>query len=180
MKPLEFVIVALFAVFFVGTIVRVFGMLGAKRAGKELSRPRLVFFFLSCLMLICLIPLGLFDLSSTAVTVSDLAVVVANFVGFLLTYEISSRRRKGDEAEGGTTLRAYQVYYRSRPFGVVSREGFDVLIGHDLLKRQRTVELVEDFQTKSRQAGVVITLLRNRDGSQTLIQVEGPEPAPET
>lgn len=178
MKPLELIIVALFAAFFVGTIVRILGMLAAKRAGKSMSRPRLVFFFTSCLMLVCLIPLKLFDLSSTAVTVSDLAVVVVNFAGFLLTYDISSRRRDGEEADsGGTTLRAYQVYYRGRPFGVITREGFDILMGHDLLKRQRTVELVEDFQTKSRQAGVEISLLRSRDGAQTLIQVEGPEEA---
>jgi hypothetical protein len=71
------------------------------------------------------------------------------------------------------------VYYRGRPFGVIAREGFDVLISHDLLKRQHTVELVEDFQAKSRQAGIEITLLRNRDGSQTLIQVEGPPASPE-
>lgn len=144
-----------------------------------MARPRLVFFFMSCLMLVCLISLALFDLSTTPVVIADLAVVVASFIGFLLTHELWTNKKSGEETSAGTTLRAYQVYYRGRPFGVVAREGFDVLMAHDLLKRQHTVELVEDFQAKSKQAGVEITLLSNRDGSQTLIQVEGPQVSPE-
>ncbi len=174
MKPLELIIIALFVVLFVGIIVRIFGMLEAKRAGGPMARPRLVFFFMTCLMLVCLIPLALFDLSSAPVVISDLVVVAANFIGFMLTHDLRFRRANSEEEKSGTTLRAYQVYYRGRPFGVIAREGFDVLIEHDLLKRQHNVELVEDFQTKSKQAGVEITLLRNRDGTQTLIQVEGP------
>jgi hypothetical protein len=41
------------------------------------------------------------------------------------------------------------------------------------------VELVEDFKAKSKQAGVEIVLLSNRDGTQTLIQAEGPPASPE-
>jgi hypothetical protein len=175
LKPLELVIIVLFAALFVGIIIRIFGMLEAKRAGGPMARPRLVFFFMTCLMLVCLIPLALFKLSSAPVVISDLAVVAANFIGFVLTHDLRFRRASSEEEKSeGTTLRAYQVYYRGRPFGVIAREGFDVLMEHDLLKRQHNVELVEDFQTKSRQAGVEITLLRNREGTQTLIQVEGP------
>ncbi len=179
MKPLELVIIALFAALFVGIIIRIFGMLEAKRAGMSMARARLVFFFMTCLMLVCLIPLALFNLSSTPVVVSDLAVVVANFIGFVLTHDLRLKRGTEEEKSEGTTLRAYQVYYRGQPFGVIAREGFDLLIAHDLLKHQHTVELVEDFQAKSRQARVEITLLRNRDGTQTLIQVEGPPVSPE-
>lgn len=177
MKPLELVIIVLFAALFVGIIIRIFSMLEAKRAGMSMARARLVFFFMTCLMLVCLAPLAVFDLSSTPVVISDLVVVAANFIGFVLTHDL--RLKRGGEKSEGTTLRAYQVYYRGRPFGVIAREGFDVLIEHDLLKRQHTVELVEDFQTKSKQAGVEINLLRNRDGTQTLIQVEGPPASPE-
>jgi hypothetical protein len=179
MKPLELVIITLFVALFVGIIIRIVGMLEAKRTGMSMARARLVFFFMTCLMLVCLIPLAVFDLSSTPVVISDLIVVVANFIGFVLTHDLRLKRGGKEEKSEGTTLRAYQVYYRGRPFGVIAREGFDVLISHDLLKRQHTVELVEDFQAKSRQAGIEITLLRNRDGSQTLIQVEGPPASPE-
>ena len=179
MKPLEFVIIVLFAALFVGIIVRIVGMLQAKGAGKPMAGPRLVFFFMTCLMLVCLIPLAIFELSSMPVVVSDLAVVVANFIGFLLTHDLRLKKSGKDEKSAGTTLRAYQVYYRGRPFGVISREGFDLLIAHDLLKRQHTVELVEDFKAKSKQAGVEIVLLSNRDGTQTLIQVAGPPASPE-
>lgn len=179
MKPLELVIVALFVALFVGVVVRIFGMLEAKRAGEPMARPRLVFFFMTCLMLVCLVPLAILDLSSTPVVVSDLAVVAVNFLGFVLTHDLRLKRGSAESESQSTTLRAYQVYYRGRPFGVISREGFDVLVEHDLLKHQRTVELVEDFQFRSRQAGVEITLLRNRDGTQMLLQVEGPPTSPE-
>ena len=50
-----------------------------KHAGVDIDRARLVFFFLGCLMLVCMIPLRLFELLSGPVMATDLAVVVANF-----------------------------------------------------------------------------------------------------
>ena len=104
MKPLELVIIVLFAALFVGIIIRIFSMLEAKRAGMSMARARLVFFFMTCLMLVCLAPLAVFDLSSTPVVISDLVVVVANFIGFVLTHDLRlkrrSRRRRGGEVRG--------------------------------------------------------------------------------
>ena len=59
---------------------------------------------------------------------------------------------------------------------MITKEGIDVLLGHKLLKRQHTVELVEDFQAQAQRQGVGITLLRSKDGSQMLLRVEGPAP----
>ena len=57
MDGLTIVIVLLFAIFLVGTILRILCMLERKRAGDDIDRARLVFFFTGCLMLVCLIPL---------------------------------------------------------------------------------------------------------------------------
>ena len=75
------------------------------------------------------------------------------------------------EEEG---VRAYQVYYQGKPYGVVTREGFGHLMQYELLKKQRTVELVDDYQQQARKQGVKVVLLQNRDGGQTLIKVEVP------
>ena len=82
----ESLALALFACFFAGTLVEIVVMLGRKRQGLELDRFRLVFFFLASLMLICLLPLWIFTKLTTAIWVSDLTVVLANFIGLGLTY----------------------------------------------------------------------------------------------
>ena len=106
-------------------------------------------------------------------------VVAANLVGFVLTYDLAVSRWLGgnrdDKEKAG--VRAYQVYYRGSPYGIITREGFDHLLSQGLLKRQRTVELIEGFKQKARAQGVEIRLLKNRDGSQTLIKVEVAEEA---
>ena len=177
----EIILVVLFAAFFVGTVVRVLAMRERKKAGGDVDRARLVFFFLGCLMLICLIPMELFDLLTAPVIGADLAVVAANFVGYALTYDLG-RKRRGDGGQGGDapqTKRVYQIYYRGRPFGLITKEGIDLLLAHKLLMRQHTVELVEDFQSQAQKKGLGIKLLRSKDNSQTLVKVEGPPgPAP--
>ena len=75
-------------------------------------------------------------------------------------------------------MRAYQIYYHGQAYALITKAGIDVLLGHKLLKRQHTVELVEDFQTQAQSQGVGITLLRSKDGSQKLLRVEGPAPPP--
>ena len=175
MTPLQIIVVVLFGAFFVGSWLRIVAMLGHKKAGLPMGRSRLVFFFTASLMLVCLIPLGMFDMLSAPVTVSDLAVVLANLAGFALTYGYSVQGGTTEEEEMQATVRAYQVYYGGKPFGIITKEAFDGLLQHGLLKRQRTIELVDDFKKRAREQGVGISLLRSRDGNQTLVKVEIPE-----
>ena len=177
MHILALIILLLFTGFFGGIVVRTGAMLERKRAGFPLDRDRLVFFFVACLMLVCLVPLWLFDLLNIPVLVSNLGVVLANVVGFILTFSRERSRARGERREEPENqgVRTYQVYYRGEPFGLVTKEGFDRLLRFGLLKKQRTVELVDDYPQQARQQGVQILVLQNRDGSQTLLKVEQPE-----
>jgi len=173
MNPvLEIIVILLFAGFLVGSVLRVLAMLERKKEGEAIERARVVFFFTGCLMLVCLIPLGFFDLLSSAVVASDVAVVIANFVGYALTYELKARSSKnnGGDDDDPARVRTYQVYLEGARFGLVSKEGFDVLLELGLLKRQRTVELVDDYKRQAREKGVGIRILRSRDGTQTLLR----------
>jgi len=172
---LTIVIVLLFAIFLVGTILRILGMLERKRAGDDIDRARLVFFFTGCLMLVCLIPLRIFELLSGPALVGDLAVVTSNFMGYALTY--SWRKGAGgrkDNEEERQTVRAYHIYYKGRPYGLCTKDSIDLLLAHKLIKRRANVELIDDFKRQARVAGVNITVLQSKDGKQTLIKVEGP------
>lgn len=179
MELLDIILLGLFVVFFAGTVLRVLGMLERKRVGGDVERARLVFFFLGCLMLVCLLPLKLFELLTGPILGADLAVVTANFVGFALTYD---RRRSSpatvEEAPASTSVRAYQIYYKGKPYGLITKPGIDTLLAHKLLKRQRTVEFIDDFKSQAQRAGVGITLLSSKDGQQHLVRVEGPPGAP--
>ena len=172
---LEIVIVLLFLAFLVGTVVRIAAMLERKEAGHSLDRDRLVFFFVGCLMLVCLFPLRMFGLLRLPGLVGDLAVVLANGVGFALTRRDAGASDNGVEEEEeteGRGTRAYQVYYQGKSFGLVTKSGFDRLMQFGLLKKQRTVELEDDYQRRAREQGVEVVLLQNQDGSQTLVKVE--------
>jgi hypothetical protein len=170
---LEITLVALFILFFAGTVFRILAMRERKRSGGDVDRARLVFFFLGCLMLVCMIPLRLFELLTGPVLGADLSVVGANFLGYALTYDFGRPKEAAQEDEANT-VRAYQVYYRGRPFGMMTKEGIDTLLAHNLLMKQHTVELVEDFKSQAESLGIGIVLLRNRDGDQTLIRVTPP------
>jgi hypothetical protein len=179
MDGLTIVIVLLFGVFLVGTILRILGMLERKRAGDDIDRARLVFFFTGCLMLVCLIPLRLFELLSGPALAGDLAVVTSNFLGYALTY----RWRKGGKGGKGSeeprqTVRAYHISYKGRPYGICTKESIDLLLTHKLIKRRANVELIDDFKREARKVGVKITVLQSKDGQQTLLKVEGPPGAP--
>ena len=179
MGILEIILIVLFVAFFAGTVLRVVAMLERKRAGGDVERARLVFFFLGSLMLVCMIPLRLFELLTGPVLGADLGVVTANFVGYALSYDLTAGRGgHGAAAEPRPTVRAYQLYYRARPFGLITKEGIDVLLEHKLLRRQHTVELVEDFEDQARRKGVGIELLRSRDGEQVLVRVRAPGGSP--
>ena len=173
----ESLALALFALFFAGTLIEIALMLGRKRRGLGLERFRLVFFFMMCLMLVCLVPLWIFAKLTTAIWVSDLTVALANLIGLALTY--TGTPRGADEAvaaeEEDRSVRAYAVYFQGNKMGMVTREGFEQLLANDLLKKQRTVELVDNYQERARRQGLKVLVYQNSDGSQRLIKVEGPE-----
>ena len=169
----ETLALVLFACFFVGTLIEITLMLGRKRQGLGLDRFRLVFFFMASLMLVCLLPLWIFFKLTTAIWVSDLTVVLANLIGFGLTY--TRERRQGEEGDGDgedRSVRAYAVYFQGKQLGMVTREGFEQLLSNDLLKKQRTVELLDDYQEKARRQGLKVMIYQNKDGSQRLIKIE--------
>ncbi|HCL28392.1 MAG TPA: hypothetical protein DIC52_08150 [Candidatus Latescibacteria bacterium] len=94
-----------------------------------------------------------------------------------MTYDWRRKGGSGKEKSAGKSVRAYQIYYQGRPYALIPKEGIDTLLAHKLLKRQHTVELIEDFQTQAQRQGVGIKLLRSKDGGKTmLMRVEGPEP----
>ena len=172
MLSLELIVPLLFGCFFASAIYHIVSMLERKRDGRPLHWDRLLFLFFSSLMLVSLSTLWIFGLLSFWVVGSNLCVVLANGAGFGLTYSFS-REKKSCRKEGSTTgLRAYKVYYQGRPYGLITREGFHQLMQFELLKKQRTVELVENFQQQARRQGVEVVCYKNPDRSQTLIKVE--------
>ena len=170
----ETLALVLFACFFAGTLIEIAIMLGRKRQGLGLDRFRLIFFFLASLMLICLLPLWVFTKLTTAMWVSDLTVVLANLIGLGLTYTWERSRGEDKAVVEDRSVRAYAVYFQGKQLGMVTREGFEQLLANDLLKKQRTVELVDDYQDKARRQGLKVQIYQNKDGSQRLIKIEGP------
>ena len=173
----ETLALVLFACFFVGTLIEITLMLGRKRQGLGLDRFRLVFFFMASLMLVCLLPLWIFFKLTTAIWVSDLTVVLANLIGFGLTYTRESRQGEEGDGDGDgdgedRSVRAYAVYFQGKQLGMVTRAGFEQLLSNDLLKKQQTVELLDDYQEKARRQGLKVMIYQNKDGSQRLIKIE--------
>ena len=66
----------------------------------------------------------------------------------------------------------YTIYHEGRPLGIITRGAYQVLADAGLLKKQQTVELVDDYQAEARKKGIKVQQFRNRDGTQTLIKVE--------
>ena len=173
MRNSELIILLLFGCFLAGAIYHIFSMLERKRGGQSLNWDRLLFLFFSNLMLVCLLPLWIFEMLSSLVVSSNLCVVLVNGVGFGLTYSFSREKRKSSRKEiASTGLRAYKIYYQGRSYGLITKEGFDQLMHFKLLKKQRTVELIENYQQQARVQGVEVVCYKNPDRSQTLIKVE--------
>ena len=170
------IIPALFLLFFAATVVFVRLMLNRKTRGKSLQLYRFGFFFLGCLMLVCLVPLWLSNLLNSLTVTSNLAVVAANAVGYVLSLDHRwGTGTRGQPDEQLQKLRSYQVYFRGQPFAVITRDSFNQLMELKLLKRQRTLELVDDYQQQARKQGAQVLLLTNEDGSKKLLKVEVPE-----
>ena len=170
------IIPALFLLFLAATAVFVRFMLKRKTEGKSLQLFRFGFFFLGCLMLVCLVPLWFSNLLNPLTVASNLVVVAANAVGYILSLDRRQGTGSSRESEDPPQkLRSYQVYFKGAPFALITRDGFNRLMELKLLKRQRTLELVDDYQKKARKQGAQVLLLTNEDGSKKLLKVEIPE-----
>ena len=174
MNGREWLILLLFAGFSLGTLVYMFSMLERKSKGRAMDRERLIFFFLACLLLVCLVPVWLAKMLKAPVLVGNLCAVGTNLLGFALTYSLPEKTRREPEDER-SAVRTYQVYYQGQPLAIMTREGFELLRQYKLLKKQRTVELIDNYLQSARQQGVIVQLLQNEDRSRTLIKVEVPE-----
>lgn len=100
-----------------------------------------------------------------------MSVVLMNLIGWGLTFDrkATATKEREDTTQG---VRAYTVYYRGQPLGVVTKEGFKRLADLNLLRKQQTVELVEHYAEKAQKQGVRVVLLQNRERTQTLLKIE--------
>ena len=167
----EVAILMLFALFSCGALLQVGYMLVCKRRRKDVSGHRLIFFFMASLSLICVLPLWLFGRLNPSIWMGDLSVVLINLIGWGLTFGWN-REGEGRLQEENQRVRAYTVYYRGQPFGVVTKEGFGRLAELNLLRKQQTVELIDHYAEEARRQGFRVVLLQNNERNQTLIKVE--------
>lgn len=167
----EAVLLLLFLVFEIGAVARIIATLERKGAGHSLEWDRLLFFFLFCLMLACLAVLEAFGRLGLLVGACIGGVALTSAAGFALTFRHQQRERAAPE-ERRSGVRAYQLYYQGEIMGLITKEGVDRLLESQLLKRQRTIELVEDYRARAQEKGVAITLLRNPETGQVLVKVE--------
>ncbi len=73
-------------------------------------------------------------------------------------------------------MKVYQIYYQGEVLGLITKEGIDRLLAGRLLKRQRTVELIDEYRARAREQGVAIRLLKNPASGQVLVKVESKDP----
>jgi hypothetical protein len=73
-------------------------------------------------------------------------------------------------------MKVYQIYYQGEVLGLITKEGIDRLLAGQLLKAQRTVELIDEYRARAREQGVAIRLLKNPTSGQVLVKVEARSP----
>lgn len=168
--PLLFSVLALSAAVL---IVRFLSLPGIRR---DVERYRLFFLFGACLTMACWASLWLARLMSLPVQVTQGAALGLNILGGVLTLVRGRWIRRTQNLDSqvggeGPGVRVYTVYYDGKPLGLVTRGAFDKLAELGLLKKQRTVELVDDYPRRARGQGATVQLLKSKDGTQTLIGV---------
>ncbi|MEE3232978.1 MAG: hypothetical protein VX294_02340 [Candidatus Latescibacterota bacterium] len=136
----------------------------------KLSTFRLHFFLMAFLMAICMLLFWWFQLMELRGWLGPLVVIVVNLLGFILSYTWARPSTKFDSAS--KSVRVYNIYFRGQRLGAVTRNDFDKLMALNLLKRQQTVELVDDYEAQARNKGVTVSLLSNSEGTERLVKVE--------
>ena len=177
MRGLDALLLALFLVFEAGALLLIMAMLERKKSGRSLDRERLLFFFLFCLMPVCLGLLKVFGGLGLLVGGCLGGVMLTSVLGLALSF---GRRPGVSQAAVGegqpqpepAGIKVYQLYYQGEVLGLISREGIDRLLANQLLKRQRTVEPIDEYRARAREKGVEVRLLKNPASAQVLVKVE--------
>ncbi|MBI2504512.1 MAG: hypothetical protein HYW07_14925 [Candidatus Latescibacteria bacterium] len=180
MRGFDTLLLALFLVFEAGALLLIAAMLERKKSGCSLDRDRLLFFFFFCLMPVCMGALKTFGRLGMLVGGCLGGVMLTSALGFVLSFgrwsgkqETLSQPEPQPEKAG---VKVYQIYYQGEVLGLITREGIDRLLANQLLKRQRTVELVDEYRARAQEKGVEVRLLKNPASGQVLVKVESRTP----
>ncbi|MCC7265404.1 MAG: hypothetical protein IT369_23105 [Candidatus Latescibacteria bacterium] len=182
MRGIDALPLALFLVFEAGALLLIAAMIERQRSGRSPDRERLLLFFGLCLMPACMGALRFFDRLGWLVGVC-LATVMATCAAGLALSLVPWASPAGAMAGSDTPsapeeagMKVYQIYYQGEVLGLITREGIDRLLAAQLLKRQRTVELIDEYRARAREQGVAIRLLKNPASGQVLVKVEPKTP----
>ena len=182
MRGFDALLLALFLIFEAGALFLIMAMLENKKSGRSPDRERLLFFFLFCLMPVCMVALRFFGGLGRLVGGCLGTVMLTSVAGFALSFvrwpgaggsEAAAQAPLQEEKAG---VKVYQIYYQGEVLGLITKEGIDRLLANQLLKRQRTVELVDEYRVRARQKGMDIRLLKNPASGQVLVKVESRDP----
>ena len=168
MRHFIFVALFLFLIFF--SVYKIIRMKFTNADILILSSFRLNFFLMAVLMGICSLLFWWFQLLELRVLIGLFLVVIINVLGFILSYKWDRNPNENDFAT--KTVRVYNIYFRGQRLGAVTRNDFDKLMSLELLKKQQTVELIDDYETQARNKGVTVSVLSNSEGTERLVKVE--------
>ncbi|MAN24983.1 MAG: hypothetical protein CME10_12015 [Gemmatimonadetes bacterium] len=168
MRHFIFVALFLFLIFF--SVYKIIRMKFTNADILILSSFRLNFFLMAVLMGICSLLFWWFQLLELRVLIGLFLVVIINVLGFILSYKWDRNPNENDFAT--KTVRVYNIYFRGQRLGAITRNDFDKLMSLELLKKQQTVELIDDYETQARNKGVTVSVLSNSEGTERLVKVE--------
>ena len=166
----HFILVALFLFLIFFSVYKIIRMKFTNADILILSSFRLNFFLMAVLMGICSLLFWWFQLLELRVLIGLFLVVIINVLGFILSYKWDRNPNENDFAT--KTVRVYNIYFRGQRLGAITRNDFDKLMSLELLKKQQTVELIDDYETQSRNKGVTVSVLSNSEGTERLVKVE--------
>ena len=166
----HFILVALFLFLIFFSVYKIIRMKFTNADILILSSFRLNFFLMAVLMGICSLLFWWFQLLELRVLIGLFLVVIINVLGFILSYKWDRNPNESDFAN--KTVRVYNIYFRGQRLGAITRNDFDKLMSLELLKKQQTVELIDDYETQARNKGVTVSVLSNSEGTERLVKVE--------
>ncbi|MBM3276907.1 MAG: hypothetical protein FJY95_02325 [Candidatus Handelsmanbacteria bacterium] len=181
MRAFDALLLALFLAFEAGALLLIAAAIQNQRSGPSPDRERLLLFLGLCLMPVCMGVLRHFGQLSLLVG-GCLGVVAATCAAGLALSRVRWPTRGGAGEERAVPAppeagrKVYQIYYQGEVLGLITREGINRLMAAQLLKRQPTVELVDEYRARAREQGVEIRLLKNPASGQVLVKVEAKNP----
>jgi hypothetical protein len=181
MSGFDALLLALSLVFEAGALLLIASLLERRKSGAVPDRERLLLFFLFCLMPVCMGVLKLFDRLGLLVGGCLGGVMLTSGLGFVLSWVRWTTSPRSSAGEGQSQpepagMKVYQIYYQGEVLGLITKEGIDRLLAGQLLKAQRTVELIDEYRARAREQGVAIRLLKNPTSGQVLVKVEARSP----